>query len=780
MKRMMVCLATGCIGLAAGCTEPVEAPSRAAPPLIFPEDGPTGADQGPALRPDEGPEPGLYDERSVEQVEPEVGVDPPVEEAPWVLDPEEEDGEPSAVREATGWSSAPAREMPQIRTVFQTINFPHVLARLPAPLRQQRAEPWRSSRALALSYARIWVVDAANGQVVTVDRFSGAVLSALDVGSRPAHVLVGPDQRPFVTVRDDGRVLKLSSDGTRIEQEVEVGLDAFGMALDAEGGTLYVALGGPGEVVALDAETLQERQRIGGFDWPRALALGSDDRLTVTQRGQDLALLEIDPATRLAMPETRHPFALRRGHPMDGLLRQGRGEVTRKYRAVAAAAHPVDGRVFVAHQQALPDSGGVSFEAAFVAPDPNPPPVNTGYYGGDNSPNRRSSTGFPHLIRPVEVALTAVGGHNGAVALPVRDSASLEPMSALLHQPSDLLHHPGWSLLFVAGKGTDNLLVFNTDAPDAMESPVAVIQVGKAPEAIAFSEDGRTAYVLNADDFTLSEVDLMPLMTMQQHTTSTGQSRFFNEARPHHDPRALLTRPLDLAHRRIAAFGEDPLSDLARQGRRLFTFARDGRTSDGGIFACAGCHPDGTDDGLIWTGPDGPRQTTALAGRVHDTAPYNWRGSRATLHENIAQSIERMGGTGLSLQDREALAAFLVEGLEPPPNPHKRSNGLTETQTRGQALFEAPEIGCAGCHAGEALTDGYNHDVGTGSLSERRVNPRFNTPTLRGLYHSAPYFHDGSAATLMEVLDQTARTMGNTEHLSEDQKQDLIAFLLTL
>jgi cytochrome c peroxidase len=71
--------------------------------------------------------------------------------------------------------------------------------------------------------------------------------------------------------------------------------------------------------------------------------------------------------------------------------------------------------------------------------------------------------------------------------------------------------------------------------------------------------------------------------------------------------------------------------------------------------------------------------------------------------------------------------------------------------------------------------------VGT-TTQDERIGPAFDTPSLRTLYDSAPYFHDGSAATLYDAL---TRPSAAAEHdvsgvLSEAEVADLIAFLLAL
>ena len=56
----------------------------------------------------------------------------------------------------------------------------------------------------------------------------------------------------------------------------------------------------------------------------------------------------------------------------------------------------------------------------------------------------------------------------------------------------------------------------------------------------------------------------------------------------------------------------------------------------------------------------------------------------------------------------------------------------------------------------------------------------FDTPSLTGIADSAPYLHDGSAATLHDVLVQTRGHMGNTSSLSDDDLDALVEYLRSL
>ena len=135
---------------------------------------------------------------------------------------------------------------------------------------------------------------------------------------------------------------------------------------------------------------------------------------------------------------------------------------------------------------------------------------------------------------------------------------------------------------------------------------------------------------------------------------------------------------------------------------------------------------------------------------------------------------------GLS-SELDALAAF-VNNLTLPRSPdHIRGEPLSPEAQRGQAIFHDPTVGCATCHPPPTYTDGLFHDVGSATPNEQ-IGPAFNPPSLLGIYDSAPYFHDGRARNLTELL--TTATPGQvhdlTGLLTPSEISDLTAFLLAL
>jgi cytochrome c peroxidase len=89
------------------------------------------------------------------------------------------------------------------------------------------------------------------------------------------------------------------------------------------------------------------------------------------------------------------------------------------------------------------------------------------------------------------------------------------------------------------------------------------------------------------------------------------------------------------------------------------------------------------------------------------------------------------------------------------------------------------DAGCTNCHREEtALTDGSLHDVSSSSRGDR--TSVFETPSLRFVAGTAPYFHDGRYATLRDLLYATRKTMGSTAHLGEADMAALEAYLRSL
>ncbi len=227
--------------------------------------------------------------------------------------------------------------------------------------------------------------------------------------------------------------------------------------------------------------------------------------------------------------------------------------------------------------------------------------------------------------------------------------------------------------------------------------------------------------------------------------------------------------------------GEDP---LVTRGRTLFS---DPKFSTDGLTTCGTCHPGGHMDNLKWhfpaihdstNGVPDSLRTLTLWGVSETGPPYLWDASGKDLRNVTRLYTDTIMGGTASDDEIEALVAY-QRSLVFPQNPWLPSGGtLTAQQERGKLVYETTGL-CSPCHPLPTGTTGKPKDVGTGGL--------FKTPGLRNIVSQYPYFHDGRAATLRDVIDfydadtsGALRAAGFDIRLSEQEKEDLVEFLKTL
>jgi hypothetical protein len=246
------------------------------------------------------------------------------------------------------------------------------------------------------------------------------------------------------------------------------------------------------------------------------------------------------------------------------------------------------------------------------------------------------------------------------------------------------------------------------------------------------------------------------------------------------------------------------------RGKILFSTALPPMSSRRWV-ACASCHPDGHADGRVWHNPEGLRKTTALFGMAH-THPLHWSADRDeaqdfeyTIRSKLMQGAGLLNGpmkrkTGFTKteleeslagrsKDLDALAIY-CNSFDFTLSPHIPAPGkLSPAAARGKELFFSDAVGCAKCHSGPYYTDSslkkpFNlHDVGTGNSDpSEKMGPQYDTPTLLGVYRTAPYLHHGQAKTLLDVLTTCNKDdkHGKTSHLKASELNDLVEFLKSL
>ena len=251
----------------------------------------------------------------------------------------------------------------------------------------------------------------------------------------------------------------------------------------------------------------------------------------------------------------------------------------------------------------------------------------------------------------------------------------------------------------------------------------------------------------------------------------------------------------------VPAPASNPTTDAKVELGRLLFF--DSRLSGDNLLSCASCHiPEkGFADGLARSpGKDGKllaRNTPSVLNTAFLSSLF-WDGRVASLEEQAlaplsspdemhqgidelvrelarvdeyAERFETAFGIGPSRETiGQALAAF-QRTLVSRNSPLDRylageKDALSKQARRGLELFTG-EAGCIRCHHGPLLSDGKfyrlgvggTRDRGRGAVTEKRDDDyKFRTPPLRDVAQTAPYMHDGSLATLFDVVEFYLRT----------------------
>jgi YVTN family beta-propeller protein len=600
----------------------------------------------------------------------------------------------------------------------------------------------RSSRAITLTTdgGILITVNPDSNSISLIDTIAQTVIKEIYVGTDPRTIVVDENiDRAYVANRGSNSLSVI--DLTTYEQidEVSVGNRPYGIMLSPDGSKLFIAEQGNDSLRCLDTTSLDTIKEIKLADRPSGLAISNDgDMLYVSHLLIDqISVIDLDadqiylPIILGSSPLPRQDIHHRSGPKMPATL----------------SYDPVT------HITLWPDSNLV--QSIVLSPDGQLAYI----------PHTRSNTSNHALTFDTTV-------------FPLVSIIDLDTNQHLLGQQLDLgtLDPPGVGLPFDAAVTPDNdeLWVLNAASNDITvvnlntRQRVAHIEVSDNPRGIVLSPDGGTAYVNNTLAGSVSVIDTTAYTVTNVITTT-----------------------------------QIPLPPLLLSGKQLFHSSDDPRMSNAQWIACNTCHFDGEHDGRTWTfGFSGPRNTTSLLGMI-ETYPLRWSGEWDESADSEFANRKENFGSGLidgemncSLSppdcinhppnqgqnyDLDALAAF-IDSLPIPLSPrHAQGEPLSESEMRGRAIFNDPVVGCAECHPAPIYTDKQKHDVGTATLDER-IGPAYDTPSLRGLYDSAPYFHDGSAATLYETL--TYPSPGN-EHdisglLSDPEIQDLIDFLIAL
>lgn len=642
----------------------------------------------------------------------------------------------------------------------------------------------------------VYAVDPDLDTLFVVNANDPGDFKQVKVGRGPEKVLVAPDDTIYVANRYDRSVSILRKDEATVSATLEVGVEPLGLAVSSDNKTLFVVNSTSrtnletGTVMAFDVATRQLKWETAVGPEPRGITLLANGRAMVTLfKSGDVVTLDVSKGTveqtgsdvfkqlnRTALGLSTNdvaspsPFA----PPPNG---KQQGPQTRRPRAMQAiTANPDGTQVYVAALLSTdstlntrPDSTGAGGGSANF---PRPDVGGSSGYGSTGACGVSSAVAAPALLTFDDQGAAQVDD----VQLCDFSAAERPPMMLTsnapgvpVQGPAAMASDPSGAFLFIANHESNNVSIIPTSRKGGVNSATTtplgrtsvadssqqVVNVGAGPTGVAVARDGKTAWVFNAFDHSLSKL-----------SADSG-----------------LVRQV-----KVQKLGADVLPANVVAGRKLFFSATDPRMNNPQLgISCSTCHVEAREDGHIWNTTEGPRNTPSLIGKKLDqTAPFHWNGEFNTVSQFMLHTTrDRMGGQGPSEEMEKQLMAFITTAPVP-DNPFTTSTPA-DVLARGKAAFDKAE--CGTCHSGATLTDNKFYDVGTyassGPVTDRQeflFHGGLNTPSLLGIARSAPFLHDGSAPTLkariLQGKDQNKH--GKTAALTADEVDDLVAFVRAL
>jgi len=575
----------------------------------------------------------------------------------------------------------------------------------------------------------LYVTCEASHTVVVVDIGSRQRVAEIVVGRHPTDVAFAPGgRRAYVSNRLDDTVSVVDTALREQMGTIPVGDEPHGVLTDRAGRVLYVLNTSSDSISVIDLATQQEIKRLAAGRNPWSLSLapnGSQVYITnnlsqfVPFRSPSMSEVTVLDAQRNVVEDRRvipaanllqgvdwHPtgafalITLNRTKNLVPMTRLLQGWTITNGLGILWK----DGRV----DQVLLDEPGLSF------PDPADVAI---------TPDGRW-------------ALVTSSGSNHVAVVDVQKMIGMLEAASAQEREHVFPRHLGKPTEFV----------------------VRHIPVEHGPRGILITPDGKTAFIANALDDSLTAIDLDRLEAVA----------------------------------RIDLGGPKEITTV-RLGERIFhsannTFHRQ--------FSCHSCHPDGHVDGLTYDiEPDGigvsPVDNRTLRG-ILDTAPFKWEGTNPSLQRQcgprLAVFFTRI--QPFTPEQLSALESYICTIPRPPNRYRPLGAELTEAQRRGKAMFERTmtndgrvipkENRCVTCHCPPLYTDRQRHDVGTKLKYDRESE--FDAPHLNNIYDSAPYLHNGIAETLEEIwtVHNPNDRHGVTNDMTKDQLNDLIEYLKTL
>ena len=612
--------------------------------------------------------------------------------------------------------------------------------------RMQRPAPTHSTTiCLDITRQKVWAVNSDNSSVALIDAKTYQLLAEVPVGKHPRTVAVDKQGNAWVTNEDDATISVVSASGQALNIiTLPYASRPYGICFDPLKNYCYVTLQGTGKMLKINASTKQITQTAEVGRSPRGIAVVSDgSKVLVTQ---------------FISPEDK------------GLVREVNAQTMSVSKTIELAFDQQDD--FEDRGRGVPNF----LSAITISPDGAEAWVPS---KKDNTTRGLFKDGreltFDNTVRTI---VSKINMSSGIENLSSRIDINDADMACAVE------FSPYGNIAFVALQGNNRVVMIDVEYHSRLGS---IDTTGLAPQGMVLNEDGTRLFV---------------------HNFMSRTVRVFNT-----EDIVLANNQVGTLLATIPTIQKEVLDPQVLKGKQIFYNAQDERMTFAGYISCATCHLDGGSDERVWDFTErgeGLRNTHTLLGRagtkmgnVHWTSNFdeiqdfendirNGFKGKGFLPDSVFNSgtvNDPLGDKKAGLSpELDALAAYVTSLDKVHQSPYRNQDGsLTNDAMEGKKIFA--DLGCATCHAGSDFTDrksGMFHDVGTIQTSSgKRRNGTlagFGTPTLKGIWETAPYLHDGSAPTLRDVLvtRNVDKKHGNLSSLSETQIDDLVAYLLQI
>lgn len=591
----------------------------------------------------------------------------------------------------------------------------------------QAVAPHSSALDLTPAEDEVWVVNPDHGTVGIIETTTHTLDGEVIVGAEPWCVDVNPvNGEAWVTSMAENKVYVIDVASRTVLTTIDVGFEPFGVAFNPAGTSALVTCTGSDELMLVDVATRTVTNTLDVYRRPRAIAWRPDGTRAFI--------------SHLLMPEFL-------------------GRLTTFFVSTTTTSEATIHQVFGATLGGYP----TMLQNMTIAPAPFEDMMWIPNYLINTSTGQL--TGTP--LSPSNIFHAVISPYN--ITTSTHQSGDTYYLSQGAGTPvgGPIAVDFYASRAYVANFNSNNVTVLNKNILLPVE--VTVIPVGDAPIGVVSTSASSLIYVAN---WLSRDVSVLSNNTLSVVATapSTG--------------------------------GPEPLPAPQLNGKKLF-FTSNGVMAQDDVGACASCHVLGTLDARPWDlSQFGKhlRATPDIRG-IGFTGAHDWTGDKDEYQDHEFGILEFTGGVGLTAgainpplgapnmgvdPDLDDLGQFMATLVPRTTTPHQLpGGGLTPDAIAGEILFNDVTVGCADCHVPPFYTDSriampfIKHDVGTADPADTDAAAGFDTPTLCGVWDTAPYLHNHYAQTLTAVLTtfNPSDLHGTTSHLNGTEIAQLVEFV---